>query len=63
MTGKEVKELIFSAGLKCWQVADAWGLCDSNFSRKLRKPFSNEDVARLKKIINDLTTQNKKASR
>lgn len=62
MTGKEVKALIFAAGLKCWQVAEAWGLCDSNFSRKLRKPFSDEDVARLKKIINDLTTQNKNAS-
>ncbi len=63
MDGKEVKNLIFSAGLKCWQVADAWGLCDSNFSRKLRKPFSDEDVARLNQIIKDLTDNKESASR
>ncbi len=63
MNGKEVKNLIFAAGLKCWQVADAWGLCDSNFSRKLRKPFSDEDVTRLKQIIADLTDNKENASR
>ena len=42
MTGKEVKKMIAESGLKCWQVAEAWGLCDSNFSRRLRKPFSEE---------------------
>ena len=48
MTGKEVKKMITESGLKCWQVAEAWGLCDSNFSRRLRKPFSDEEVCRLK---------------
>ena len=33
MNGKEVKALIREAGLKCWQVAEKFGLCDSNFSR------------------------------
>lgn len=58
MTGAEVKNLIISSGLKCWQVAEAWGLCDSNFSRKLRKPFTEDEVGKLKKIISELKKQN-----
>ena len=44
MTGSEVKQLIKSSNLKCWQVADKWGLSDGNFSRKLRKPFNENEV-------------------
>lgn len=54
MTGLEVKKLIKSHGLKVWQVADKWGLSDGNFSRRLRKPFSDEEVERLKNIISEL---------
>lgn len=62
MTGKEVKKMITESGLKCWQVAEAWGLCDSNFSRRLRKPFSEEEVRRLKDIIKNLIEQRESAS-
>ena len=55
MTGLEVKTLIHKSGLKCWQVAEAWGMCDSNFSRKLRKPFNADEVKRLEEIITNLT--------
>lgn len=54
MHGNEVKTLITSAGVKCWQVADALGMNDGNFSRRLRKPFSNDEVAKIKAIINRL---------
>lgn len=59
MTGKEVKELIFSNGLKCWQIAYAWGISDGNFSRKLRKPFNEEEVNKLYEIISELTAEQK----
>ena len=52
MTGKEAKKMIVESGLKCLQVAEAWGLCDSNFSRRLRKPFSDEEICRLILIPN-----------
>ena len=55
MTGAEVKQLIQSAGLKCWQVAKCWGCNDGNFSRRLRKPFNDEEVNRVKAIIAELT--------
>lgn len=61
MTGSEVKQLILSEGLKCWQVAELWGLNDGNFSRRLRKPFNEEEVKRVKSIIQQLSAQKETA--
>lgn len=55
MTGTEIKQLIQGAGLKLWQVAQLWGCSDGNFSRRLRKPFNDEEVKRVKAIIAELT--------
>lgn len=57
MTGSEVKQLILSEGLRCWQVAELWGLNDGNFSRRLRKSFNEEEVKRVKSIIQKLSEQ------
>lgn len=54
MTGAEVKQRIVDANLKIWQVAYAFGITDGNFSRKLRKDFSEADTERVLKIIDDL---------
>lgn len=51
MTGQEVKFLIMESGLKLWQVADELGMNDSNFSRKLRKPFDEKAVEAVKAAI------------
>lgn len=59
MTGAEAKQLIVSAGLKCWQVAELWGVNDGNFSRRLRKPFNDSEV---KTIIKQLSAQKEKPS-
>lgn len=57
MTGQEVKRLILSEGVKCWQVAEIWGIADCNFSRRLRKPFNSEEVQRVKAIIAEIKAQ------
>lgn len=54
MSGKEIKKLILDSGLKCWQVAYAYGLSDGNFSKKLRRPFSEEETQRIQEIIENL---------
>ena len=41
----EIREKIKAAGLYMWQVADALGIQDSNFSRLLRKELSERDRA------------------
>lgn len=62
MTGAEAKQLIVSAGLKCWQVAELWEVNDGNFSRRLRKPFNDSEVKKLKTIIKQLSAQKEKPS-
>lgn len=54
MNGAEVKQFVLDNGLKLWQVAERWGLNDGNFSRRLRKPFSENEVKRIEKIVSEL---------
>ena len=61
MTGAEVKKLILSERVKCWQVAELWGLCDGTFSRRLRKPFNDNEVKRIKEIIAEIKAKEKTA--
>lgn len=61
MTGSEVKRLIISANVRCWEVAELWGLSDGNFSRRLRKPFDEKEVERIKAIIAEIKAQKETA--
>lgn len=58
MSGAEVKKRILAAGLKLWQVAYVFGVTDGNFSRKLRKDFSEEDTEKVLSIIERLKAEN-----
>ena len=62
MTGAEMKELIISAGLKLWQVGEALGMNDGNFSRRLRKPFNDAETARINEIIAELNADKKETA-
>jgi len=57
MSGAEIKKAILEAGLKIWQVAYAYGLTDGNFSRKLRKDFSEEETQKVFNIIEKLKNE------
>lgn len=57
MTGIEIKSVIKSSGLRLWQVAQALGMNDGNFSRRLRRPFNAAEVEKIKSIINELNIQ------
>lgn len=59
MNGTEVKAKIKAAGFYCWQVASEWGMTDGNFSRKLRKPFTDEEVSKLNGILAKLEKERK----
>lgn len=54
MSGAEIKKAILAAGLHIWQVAEAYGVNDSTFSRKLRHNFSTEDTEKVFSIIEKL---------
>lgn len=46
-----LKKTAAQHGVKLWQIADALGVTDSTFSRKLRKELSTEQVSEIEKII------------
>ena len=54
MSGKEIRSRILEANIRIWQVADKFGCADSNFSRKLRKDFSEADTEKVLSIIEEL---------
>lgn len=37
-----------------WEIAEALGIADCNFSRKLRRELSNDDKARIYSIIDNV---------
>ena len=51
MANDSIREAIKEAGVKYWEVADAYGVCDTNFSRLLRKELSGEKRERVFKAI------------
>lgn len=55
MNNKDIRKEIAAAGLKLWQVAEAYGTSDSYFSKKLRHEFSEEEKAKVRAIITSLT--------
>ncbi len=50
-TGLQIKLLILENGLKLWQVAERLNINEGNFSRRLRRPFSEEETQRILDII------------
>lgn len=56
-TGCEVKAFIHGQGVKLWQVADVLGLTDGNFSKRLRKTFSDAEFRNIEQIVQKLNAE------
>ena len=57
MTAFEIKAKIIAAGSKCYQIAEALGITDTSFSRKMRQGLSDEDTKKILSIIEELKTK------
>lgn len=57
MKNTDIRTEVKAAGLHLWQIADALGINDGNFSRKLRHELSDEEKTRIRTIIAELSTQ------
>lgn len=57
MTGVEARKLAKESGVFLWQIAEKLGINDGNFSRKLRKPLSDADTAKILGIIDQLKSE------
>lgn len=56
MRNSDIKNMIKSSGVKMWKIAEAYGVTDSTFSRKLRYQLTDEERTKIINIIRDLTT-------
>lgn len=54
MVNQDIRKAAAEAGVKLWQIADALGIADSSFSRRLRKELSKKEKDRILKIVKEL---------
>lgn len=59
MQGAEVKQIILDNGLMLWQVAKAYGVADTTFSKYLRGEFNEADTQKILSIVQELTKAKK----
>lgn len=57
MTNQEIRRAAAAANVRLWQIADALGLSDSSFSRKLRKEFPQDEREKIISIIERLSQE------
>lgn len=55
MTNQDIKRYAKTKKVKLWRIANAIGVTDSTFSRKLRKEFTNEEKEKIYCIIDRLS--------
>lgn len=54
MKNREIRERALSRGVKLWEIANALGITDSTFSKKLRFELTDEETAQILQIIDEL---------
>ena len=52
MCNQDIRRIAAGAGVKLWQIADALGIADCSFSRKLRKELPQEEKKKIFSIRN-----------
>lgn len=57
-TNKDIRCAIGARGLKQWQVADALGVSEATFYRKLRKELPNDEKEKILAVIEELGKEN-----
>lgn len=57
MKNKEIREAAKKAGVFLWQIANEYGVNDSNFSRKLRQELPVAEKEKIFAIIERLTKE------
>lgn len=58
MKNSDIKDAAKTAGVKLWQIAEAYGMQDSNFSRKLRRELPEAEKKEILAIIERLAREN-----
>ena len=53
----KIREKARNSGVRLWQIADALGMQESLFSKKLRKELPEDEQERILNIIDDLAKE------
>lgn len=62
MQNVEIRKAANEAGVFLWEVAEIYGLSDSNFSRKLRRELPTAEKAKILEIIDRLKAEKQSAA-
>lgn len=55
MNNTDIRTAAKEANLHLWQVAEGLGICDSAFSRKLRHELPEDEKAKIRSVIKELS--------
>ena len=57
MSNQDVRQAATNANVRLWQIAEALGIADFNFSRKLRHELPVEEKKKIFSIIQELSQE------
>ncbi len=57
MQNQEIRAMARASNIRLWQIADALGILDCNFSRKLRRELPAEEKEKIFGIIRNLAAE------
>lgn len=57
MCNQEIRKKAMELHVRLWEVADAYGLSDGNFSRKLRRELPEDEQQRILSIIEQIARE------
>lgn len=56
-TNNDIRRAAAASGIRLWQIAEAIGVTDGTFSRRLRRELPAEEKARVLAIIDELSKE------
>lgn len=57
MANTELKLYASQKGVRLWQVAERFGMIDSNFSKKLRKEFTPDAAEKFRRYVDEIARE------
>ena len=57
MNNQEIRNMAKTAGVRLWEVADAIGIADTTFCRKLRKELPADEKEKILSVIAELAKE------
>ena len=57
MANETIRQTAADKNVKLWQIAERYGVSDSNFSRKLRRELPEDEQQRIIEIINQIAAE------